>query len=319
MHELRAFPRVDPLKILKGIAPLTLATSQPLLEEISNMKQPALLMIIGLLIAGLLLGCAAAPTTPPADDTTPPTDDTTPPTDDTPPVTTTSFTELFGARSTLNAKVAYDIDITPAQADVTINNYTYYFKSGKFRTDISATTAQGTFASQMYAEGFQQGASIVSCVSQTSAWTCYKMVYDVEKLKQQGQTPSPLETDLSNNPDYTNVADGTETRGGMTGNCWKLTKNGDNAAYYSRYCLTNEGLPIYVKAVTADGSFTMEATSAQLNVVTDADFVYPATPQELNLGGMGSGSGTGGGVDASMCDSLTGPNKQACLDAFAGN
>jgi hypothetical protein len=129
---------------------------------------------------------------------------------------------------------------------------------------------------------------------------------------QSGTNPDPLDIQEA---DYTITADGTKTvAAGVTGNCFKVvSKEASQSQYSSRFCMSSEGVPIYMSGTTEAGSMEMEATNISNNV-TDADFTPPAQAQAMpGLGGSGSGA------DASICNQMPeGPQRDACLQALGG-
>jgi len=72
-------------------------------------------------------------------------------------------------------------------------------------------------------------------------------------------------------------------------------------------CYCNNGMPLYQKTISSDGTIEMEATNTNFNAsLNDADLQAPES------------GGTGGtGMDTSVCDQLPAEQKQACIDAFA--
>jgi hypothetical protein len=211
---------------------------------------------------------------------------------------TRKFQSLLGARSSVQWKIDYALTMQ-AQGQTQSMAMTQYMKAEKVRSDVSV---QG-IESRTYAVD----KTSTTCSKMSGTWTCYKSTAQEDNLT---QTEDKMRTDMT---DYTVVTDGTKTVAGVATDCFKVTSKTD--ATVVRYCFAADGAPLYVKMESKDVVTEMTAT-AYTKSVSDADFVPPAEPKDMNaLTGSPSADGAGaGGFDAcSACGYLSGDQQEQCL------
>jgi len=160
-------------------------------------------------------------------------------------------------------------------------------KGNKFRTD---TTVNGVSS-----EVFIIDNEYVTCSKVNNVWNCFKM-----EMPEADQVTAEAEK----NPDkYIPIYIGERTYAGIKGICYKI-ENVNKYDIETCYAVEKQlGLPLYIKSETDNFYSVMEATKVYDGGATEADFKYPAEPQEMPTLG-----------DAcSVCNQLTGESKEACL------
>lgn len=223
-----------------------------------------------------------------------------------------TFSDLWNMQSGLNHRIEYKVTMTGTSNELPVSGskYIYYFKQNKMRTDITASTSQGSVETRMYFS-LDDKSKVTNCTQFNGQWNCTFITID--KLTEQGGTVPG--SDAINESDYTITPDGTKTAAGLTGNCFKLvSKDPELSNYEARYCITSNGIPIYSISTAGNGTVELEATSVTNNV-TDADFTPPATPREMVVPGA-----DGSGLNADMCNQLPeGESRDACVAAINGS
>lgn len=226
-------------------------------------------VIVGLLVAVLILsGCTQ---TPPAantgDNTTPPAntgDNTTPPAGGTNP----GFLNLYGLGT--EYKGTYTMALTPAQTG-SGGELTWYHKGTRQRMDMAT--------GGMQIRTFVSPDKIVLCSGATTAEEqCFEATsfsqttVDAEDMR---QNPTAYQTESLPN----------RTIAGQVGNCYRITYQGAQ----SEYCLTTDGMLLYVKS-TAEGQTTEMTATSVTRGVTDAEVTAPqATPMGGGTNGLPPG------------------------------
>ena len=234
------------------------------------------LLMIGIVCAMLLFGCAAQanppsqPQSPPAaSGQQPPAGSNQQPANQQPananpagvqneppaaqPAESASDALLAALRASSGYKAVYDVTAGNATYEMT-----QYLKGGNSRTDV----ATGGMQIRMY----DVSKKTSTCILAGTKWTC------TSTTSQAGNQTSDLSQQLqSEEAKYTVTADGIETFAGTAAACYKIvSSDGTN-----RYCVSPEGVPLYLKSSAGDGDIVMEATSYSTSVA-DSDFALPA-------------------------------------------
>lgn len=194
-------------------------------------------------------------------------------------------------------KVVYQLSGTDMQGTSEISQYVKGMQ--KFRSDV---TAAG-----METRTYVVDSNAYLCSKLGASWSCMKFAIPQNDSSQSSyQLENQLQTDSSK---YTVTADGTMQVAGTTATCFKVVSTEGN----TRYCVSAEGVPLYVLSnAQSEGKaveFEMKAKSYS-TAVSDSDFVLPAEAKEINLP---SGDGSGAGDLCAYCDYLTGSDKTECL------
>lgn len=234
------------------------------------------LIIVSLVCAVLLFGCAAqgqakvagevakpsapaqqppstaGPATPPATGGQTGTGTTPEPTKPAAPEKTPSELLIGALSSSSGWKIVYDVDAGSAGS----YEMTQYAKGGNTRTDMAF--------SGMESRTYTVAGKVNSCVLAGASWMCNDVTAQVG-----GQTDisQQLQADSAK---YTITADGTEAVAATTANCYKLVSTDGTV----RYCISAEGAPLYVKT-SAQGTEVVMKAKSYTTIVTDADFVLP--------------------------------------------
>lgn len=196
-------------------------------------------------------------------------------------------------------KVTYQLSGTGMQGTSEMSQYVKGLD--KLRTDVSAAGTQ--------TRTYLLGTNIYFCTN-SGEWSCMK--FSIPQ-NDSSQLAADLEKNLEANPSkYTVLPDGTMQIAGVSATCFKVASEDGNV----RYCVSNEGVPLYTKTTAESGGktveFEMKATSYSTSV-TDSDFSLPAEPTEFTLP-SGLDGGNGSGFDAcSVCDYFSGSEKADCL------
>lgn len=243
------------------------------------------LMLIGLVCAVLLFGCSgqqtAAPTAPaptpaktapapaPAAPANAPAPAPTPaapaqannasagtnPAPEQPSAAPSSASDALLGALTGNSgyKVVYQVTAGTAAS----YEMTEYLKGGNMRTDIAL--------SGMQSRTYVISGKVTSCILAGTTWSC-------NALPSQNTQSVDIGEQLKADPSkYAITADGTQTVAGVAATCYKVV--GTDATV--RYCISSEGVPLYVKTTAQGMDVVMQATSYSTSV-TDADFALPA-------------------------------------------
>lgn len=215
------------------------------------------------------------------------------------------FLEMLGLRGTIQYKVAYDIS-SDAGVQQTSSQMTQYIKGTKkmrFDSAYAGTESRSYLLDDLF----------YSCSQQQGAWSCIKIA-----LSKDDNTKAVDDIE-ANKDDYQITADGSMQIAGVTASCFKVS--GKNIESY-RACYSPEGVPLYVKMISASGgkSFTteMKATSYSTSV-SDSDFVLPAAATEIPSVPSGGAGGSGSGDLCSYCSYMTGSDKEDCLESCGGS
>ncbi len=194
-------------------------------------------------------------------------------------------------------KVTYQLSGTGMQGTTEMSQYVK--GTEKFRTDVSAAG--------METRTYVMDNKAYLC-TKTGEWSCLKFTVPKNDSSQASyELESELETDASK---YNVTADGTMQVAGVTAACFKVV----SADASTRYCVSAEGVPLYVKSsAQSEGQaveYEMKAKSYSASV-SDSDFALPAEPQEFSLPGA-NGSGAGANL-CSYCGYMSGSDKTECL------
>jgi len=205
--------------------------------------------------------------------------------------------ELLGSLGgTSGWKVAYTI--TGSEMPNALQMTQYMKGTDKFRTD---STFEGTES-----RTYLLGNDIYSCTN-SGGWTCFKFSGQMS-----GDDSFKIEKNLKDDSSkYTVTADGTKQVAGVTATCYKIVSSDST----TRYCVY-DSVPLYVMSTgTSNGrAYTSEMTATSYSKsVSDADFVLPATAQELpSIGGSGSSGDSDRDICESACSSLEGDARDQC-------
>ena len=232
------------------------------------------LLVIGIVCAMLLLGCAAqgAPAqnppaqapggaanpavpaqAPPVIGVSPPKENKTEINPPEAPAISASDALLGAMRVSGGWKVVYDVTAGSASS----YEMTQYLKGSNIRTDMTA--------SGMQARTYMVSGKVSSCVLAGTKWMCTDMT------AQMGNTTSDLSQQLqSEQAKYTITADGTESIAGTTATCYKIVSSDGT----DRYCISPEGVPLYIKTSAEGSEMVMQAKSYSTSVA-DSDFALP--------------------------------------------
>ncbi|MFA6907365.1 MAG: DUF4412 domain-containing protein [Candidatus Micrarchaeia archaeon] len=228
-------------------------------------------LMIGIVCAMLLFGCASqgtpaaqapppsppaaaavAPPAPPAPAAETPNEskaETSPPPA---PAASPSDALLGSLKASLGWKVVYDVTTSASGS----YEMTQYLKGGNSRTDMAV--------SGMQVRTYMVSGKISSCALVEASWMC-------TDLSQAGAQSADLSQQLqSEEAKYTITLDGTEAVAGTTATCYKLVSSDGTA----RYCISSEGIPLYLKTGAEGAEITMKAKSYSTSVA-DSDFAMP--------------------------------------------
>ena len=230
------------------------------------------LLVIGLVCAMLFLGCAAQqpaaqnpPTQPvgaaanPAAPAQPATGgatakenktETKPPEA---PAKSASDTLLGALKAGSGYKVVYDVTAGTAGSYV----MTQYIKGGNSRIDMAL--------SGMESRTYTVSGKVNSCVLAGAKWMCSDVT---SQMGSQADLGEQLQTQASK---YTITADGTESVASTTATCYKVISSDGTV----RYCISSDGVPLYVKT-TAQGTEVVMKAKSYSTGVADADFALPS-------------------------------------------
>ena len=220
-----------------------------------------------------------------------------------PPATQPSGSPLDDLLATLQHggswKVTYSITGTNMQTALQISQYVK--GTDKIRNDMAV---QG-----MESRTYILGNDAYTCTSQQGSWTCYKYTGAMQAYGS-ADISKGLEADSSK---YTVTADGTMQVAGTTATCYQVVSSDGT----SRYCVSAEGVPLYVKSTSKDNT-VMEMTATSYSAsVSDADFTLPATPTELPT--VPNGGAGASGDACSYCSYLTGQQQTDCLSSCSSS
>ncbi len=226
------------------------------------------MIIIGIVCAVLLFGCAGQSPPPaqnapaPAPQQAPPSAANNPaPAITPPPAPANAASDDLGALVGLSAGAQYKVDYTISLGGITLN-MTGYAKGNLKRTD---TSLMGSVSrSYTLADGDY------TCSSLQAGWSCRKRTSNVPSIS---VVQNIDQESLSN---YTITAEPDRQVAGVTAKCFKLVGNGATMDY----CLSQEGAPLYLSSTTtgSNGSpQTVEMTATSYSTqVADSDFELPS-------------------------------------------
>ncbi len=168
---------------------------------------------------------------------------------------------------------------------------TYYFEGkNKIRVDMPDS---GMGEMRTYLDS----GSYVVCTKAAQEWSCMKV-----PQQQTSQDVNQQTTDIQNSIDSSPVERLSDrVIAGTTAQCYHITftvkdqTTGTASTWDDIYCVSADGVPLYMDGKSGDTEYVMEATKYSTSV-SDSDFVPPATPQDMSgaLNGIGGTAPAGG-------------------------
>ncbi len=170
------------------------------------------------------------------------------------------FKQFAMKKSALSFQVVYDVATTSGGKSMR-TMMGQFIKGKQLRTDI---TAEGVETRMYFSEG-----KINTCMNQGS-WSCFSMV------EQQGKAYDESVKDIESNPEQYDIQKlPNRALAGTTATCFRIKSEGT-----VDYCLSPEGVPLYMKSEGEGYTSEMTAKSYSLSVPGSA-FELPAEPQDF--------------------------------------
>ena len=203
--------------------------------------------------------------------------------------------------------------------------YAYYYRGDQMRTDTSNEVMETRF--------YASKDEFISCTKQGGEWGCIKM-QDAQSQPHEAQPAQDMDEMKKNleNEGVTRLPDRVIT--GVTCKCFyqKINLNIPRAKetgmsdIESTYCVSPEGVPLYIESKTENMHRISQATKYSTHL-SDADFIPPAQPKtmEETLGGGQQNQQPQETLPADFkekqcatCDKMpTEESKQECMKTFA--
>lgn len=178
------------------------------------------------------------------------------------------FTDLFSMKMKLEYQVDYEMTTT-TNGQTQEMQMAQYVKGDQIRSDVEFDGIE----SQTY----MTGSSIISCTND-GEWMCIEM--EMESSSPIDDLEEQIETNVQAGHDMNVEKLPSRTVAGTSTNCFRVETDDGSVDY----CLTKEGIPLYVESSGTSDSTTydmlMEATSYSTSVPNSA-FTPPAEPSQM--------------------------------------
>lgn len=187
--------------------------------------------------------------------------------------TSEGSTTLAGllSKKTLEYKAKYNLEST-YNGEQTKSTMTWAIKGNdKMKWEIVNPNQEGS--GSFY---FLSNAMYV-CTNQNGKQGCIKMASPDNKMNLEENLKA-----VSDENKYSTSLTTPKTVAGAVAFCFNIVAKGNMPGFVSsEYCVSKEGIPLYIKSVTDEGSSVMEAVEYSTSVA-DSEFVLPAEAQDIN-------------------------------------
>jgi hypothetical protein len=189
------------------------------------------------------------------------------------------FMDAIAASRSASYKVTYRVENT-VDNQTTRGEQTWYVSPPNLRYDISSPdgpqAAAGTTSMFVLPDG------VVMCTTTGNTPNCLRLPADAAQTE---NLAAEFSDSVRENPEqFATTATEVRTIAGQTASCVRLTPAAGTAeATFSEstYCISPQGVPLYIGGRGTNFQMTMEATAYSTSV-SPADFQPPAVPTDLS-------------------------------------